>query len=435
MRRSWKRGKRLAKNDNPVTGKKRKKHSPPLGSARRRSSGFKTRCSGSTIQDKLAQKRTEFIQQTSAEMIELQAEIEQEQIRVQDMGEGRMYILLKRTTTEKIKSLQKRLTHIQTGRAIQEFDEKMKSFRKLQNRIERRLPSEATSASEKRKRTSRKPSTTRPSGNRRKSAAHHRDIRVSSCRSLDATFEVLADEIGDEFGHEEGAAPVLYVCNRNYCPSCETVLMQKLPAESALVCPDCGVQTSYLDSTAATTGHSDDRSFNQFAYCRANHFLQWLRACQGKESVTIPDTVLEGVCAELAKNRVRVEDITSKKVREVLKIMKQRKYYENVVLITSLLTGKKPPRFSPTVEQTLQRLFMKIQKPFEIAVRAICPERKNFLSYSYILTKLCTLIRDSIDPRWLTAFSCLKGKDKIYKSDKLWCHMCKQLNWRYYPSI
>ena len=211
--------------------------------------------------------------------------------------------------------------------------------------------------------------------------------------------------------------------------------MQKLPSESALACPECGVQTSYLDSTAAATGHADDRSFNQFAYCRTNHFLQWLRACQGKESVTIPDEVLRGVCQELAKNRVRVDDITSKKVRDALKVMKQRKYYENVVLITSLLTGKKPPRFSPTVEQTLQRLFMKIQKPFEVAVRAICPERKNFLSYSYILTKLCGLIRDSIDPRWLTAFNCLKGKDKIYKSDKLWCHMCRQLGWRYYPSI
>ena len=45
------------------------------------------------------------------------------------------------------------------------------------------------------------------------------------------------------------------------------------------------------------------------------------------------------------------------------------------------------------------------------------------------------LLRDSIDERWLTAWPSLKGKDKIYRSDKLWAHMCKQLGWKFYPSI
>ena len=116
-----------------------------------------------------------------------------------------MHILPKRILEEEIKRLDQQIVHIQEGHAVREFDEKMNSFDKLRSKIESRIPAVGSAGSnKKRKKTSsRKMSTARPSGNRRKSAAHYRDIRVSSRRTTDPTFEVLVDEIGDEFGREE----------------------------------------------------------------------------------------------------------------------------------------------------------------------------------------------------------------------------------------
>ena len=435
MRRNWKRSRV------PNTSCKRKKRLSSPRRASRRSTTSSSSSQSHEIHETLSRKRSEYIEKTTKE---LQA-IAEQRVRLSEelaaLGEQRMYILPKRILQQQLSEADKRAQFIHSGTALVEFDQKMNAFKKVHRRIENRS-ARAQNSEPPAKRQRKKPSVPRPSGNRRKSAAHNRDIRVSSSNcTRDPTFSVLLDEIEGEFGDEgdvedPGAgAPVLYICNRNYCPDCQTVLMQKLPSESVLACPECGVSTSYIDSTAASTGHSDDRSFNQFAYCRTNHFLQWLRACQGKESVTVPEHIIEGVCAELHKRRMRVEEITSKKIRECLKTMRQRKYYEHVVLITSLLSGRTPPRFTPQIERTLRRLFQKIQKPFEIAVAAICPERKNFLSYSFILTKLCGLLRDSIDARWLTAWPSLKGKDKIYRSDRIWAHVCRQLGWRFNPSI
>jgi len=436
MRRTWKRN-RIPNS----AGRKRKQRSSPKRESRRSATSTSQ---SKEIRDILQKKRTEFIEKTTNELNGLVEKHAAMQAELNALGEHRMYILPRRILQSDIQSTYARILHIQGGEALVDFDAKMTAFKHVKRTIDRRrarAPVQLTTHKRTKKETSASHTT-----NRRKSAAHNRDIRVSSSNhTKDTTFDVLMDEIEGEFGNdvvgdgddgEEGSPPaILYVCNRNYCPDCETVLMQKLPSESALACPQCGVSTSYLDSTAASTGHNDDRSFNQFSYSRSNHFLQWLRACQGKESVTIPDEILKGVCRELAKRRVQPGDITSRKIRECLKAMRKRKYYEHVVLITSLLSGKIPPRFTPQVERTLQRLFQRVQRPFTIAVAALCPERKNFLSYSFILTKLCGLLRDSIDERWLTAWPSLKGKDKIYRSDKLWAHMCKQLGWKFYPSV
>ena len=141
----------------------------------------------------------------------------------------------------------------------------------------------------------------------------------------------------------------------------------------------------------------------------------WLKSIQGKESATIPERILSGVENQLAWKRIKPEHVTPKRVRDALKVMKESKYYDNCVLITSLITGKDPPRFTPVVGKTLIELFMKIQDPFALACKALDPKRKNFLSYSYVALKLCQILGDAVDKDWMARFPRLKGKDKLFK--------------------
>ena len=133
---------------------------------------------------------------------------------------------------------------------------------------------------------------------------------------------------------------------------------------------------------------------------------------------------------ELYRQRITdVSKITSKKVREVLKDLKYRKYYEHVTQIACKLTGRMPPRMTSHQEEQCRLMFMAIQSPFE----KHCPkDRKNFLSYSYCLYKFCELMGYD---EFLHCFSLLKGRDKLFKQDTIFKKICKELNWEFVPSI
>ena len=61
-----------------------------------------------------------------------------------------------------------------------------------------------------------------------------------------------------------------------------------------------------------------------------------------------------------------------------------------------------------------------------------CPEKKEFLSYSYVLHKFCELLElDDL----LEFFPLLKSREKLKQQDKIWINICKELQWQYIPSI
>ena len=79
-----------------------------------------------------------------------------------------------------------------------------------------------------------------------------------------------------------------------------------------------------------------------------------------------------------------IQNITPKQVREILKKLDYNKYYEHIPHVINVLNGKKAPVLSRQEEEHLRSLFKEIQLPFS----KNCPQdRKNFLSYSYVLHK------------------------------------------------
>ena len=84
----------------------------------------------------------------------------------------------------------------------------------------------------------------------------------------------------------------------------------------------------------------------------------------------------------------RIQNITPKQVREILKKLDYNKYYEHIPHVINVLNGKKAPVLSRQEEEHLRSLFKEIQLPFS----KNCPQdRKNFLSYSYVLHKFSSI--------------------------------------------
>ena len=343
---------------------------------------------------------------------EIEQEIKDTEKELKKMGIGRHNIRPKRILNQKLKDLEQK----KNDYCNYDMD-------KIKSVLEKKRPVKVLPVRKKIKQSS--------DDNRRRPSSHSRVIKVSRDKKNDNS-DIMVEDLVTEL-HSINYVPPVYVSFSGSCSECGGQ-MQKLPTESTVVCAECGMSIPYLDSTARSSNHGDERSFPSFSYKKINHFRDWLKSVQAKESTTISQEILQKVCKKCSEQRIKPEDLTPKKVREILKSCKLRKYYENSVLIYSLLTGVEAPRFKPEVEAKLETMFMQIAVPFEKAVKEVAPERKNFLSYAFVCFKFVQLLPD-VDQRWLQSFALLKGRDKLYRQDQIWKNICKQLNWKFHPSV
>lgn len=122
-------------------------------------------------------------------------------------------------------------------------------------------------------------------------------------------------------------------------------------------------------------------------------------------------------------------DLQPKKIKEILKRLKQNKYYEHIPHIINKLNGIPIPHFEPELEEKLRNMFRQIQGSF---LRHSPRARKNFMSYSYVLHKFLQLLgRDE----YLSAFPLLKSRDKLMLQDQIFQKICEDLNWQFIKSL
>ena len=254
--------------------------------------------------------------------------------------------------------------------------------------------------------------------------------RVEEPTSGPPQFKSINDTYAIPVTTQRNGAPMtIYLASTDICNICQTQMLMIGP-ESLLSCPTCGRTRQYLDATSASTAYGEEVEFSSFSYKRSNHFQEWLNSFQAKETTEIPDDVFQRVMNSLFSQRINdPSKITTKKVREILKDLKLRKYYEHVTQITCRLNGQKPPRMTPEQEEQCRLMFMAIQGPFE---KHCPPDRKNFLSYSYCLYKFCELMAYD---EFLPCFALLKGRDKLFRQDSIFRKICQELHWEFIPSI
>ena len=255
-------------------------------------------------------------------------------------------------------------------------------------------------------------------------------VRLKS-HSMTDHGKLVKKTILDEFNQEFNIAKLpLYMVTGDSCPFCKDGQMRNLGGCTEASCSTCGCTIPTHDTSSKSMGYGDDVDYPSFCYKRVNHFTEWLNSFQAKETTIIPDSVIDEIMTRLYIERFRdIDKLTPSIIREVLKKLGHRKYYENTTLICCLLTGRKPPRLHRQAENQLKSMFLAIQLPFEM----FCPaDRKNFLSYSYCLYKFCELI--GLDG-FLSCFSLLKGRDKLYKQDQIFEKICRFLDWEFLPSV
>ena len=167
-----------------------------------------------------------------------------------------------------------------------------------------------------------------------------------------------------------------------------------------------------------------------FAYKRSNHFNEWLSQIQAHEKTDISPELFDRLLAEIKKERItNLSLLTPEKIRAYLKKLGYNKYYEHIPYIICRLNGKKPPKITPEIEEKLRQMFKEIQEPF---IKHRPKNRKNFLSYSYVLHKFVELLSHD---ELLVLFPLLKSREKLHEQDLIWAAVCKELKWEFIKSV
>jgi hypothetical protein len=230
-------------------------------------------------------------------------------------------------------------------------------------------------------------------------------------------FEKYCQRIeGFRIKHDDGSSRI------KYCIDCNIEKILDM-SESAYICQCCGdSEVIILD---------DDHQIKDYSpYRRLNHFREWLNQFQAKQTPDIPENVFIDIVKELNKNRIVDLSILNKQnMKNILKKLKYNIYYEHIAYIINKLNNLPPPKITRDMEKLFISMFYNIQEPWELYKQ---PERKNFLSYSYVLHKFCELLE--LD-HLLDHFPLHKDPNKIMENDMIWEKICKYLNWEYISSF
>ena len=137
--------------------------------------------------------------------------------------------------------------------------------------------------------------------------------------------------------------------------------------------------------------------------------------------------IIESLFKERIKNK---EQVTYDRIKGYLKKNGLQKMYEHIPAIMYKICGTSPPEISRELEAQLSKMFEEIQGPYEAHMP---PGRKNFLSYGYCIFKMCQLLgkEDILEPY----LPLLKSREKLYLQDKIFEKICRDLGWKFIPTI
>lgn len=227
-------------------------------------------------------------------------------------------------------------------------------------------------------------------------------------------------------------------CNRAdiYCENCNSAL---LPCNGFAVCYDCGMSKPMIQ-VADELGYKELQEIDyrpQFTYQKETHLEDWLRRFQAKEHKEIPMDILDKVVLEAHKQRIKdLSTLTEAQVKKYLKKLELNDYYDNVISIINRINKRPPFVLTQEVETKIKEMFQQIQAPFE---KYKDPNRKNMLSYSYLLHHFFLILGL---PEFSKYFFLLKSPDKLRQQDQTFKKIVEELAktdpktpWKFYPSI
>lgn len=221
--------------------------------------------------------------------------------------------------------------------------------------------------------------------------------------------------------------------------TCLTCKSNMITANGYSVCNNCGgcVPTLHCQGEMSYKELQDYDFRPAFTYDKMSHLEDWLKRFQSKENRAIPRDVVDRVILEAHKERIKdLNLLTEDKVKRFLKKLQLNEYYDNVIGIINRINSRPPFKLTTEIENKIKSMFQQIQDPYE---KFKPKNRKNFLSYSYVLHKFFQILGLH---EFVKYFPLLKSSDKLRQQDEIFKKIVTEMaqkdnsvRWVFYPSI
>jgi ribosomal protein L37AE/L43A len=205
-----------------------------------------------------------------------------------------------------------------------------------------------------------------------------------------------------------------------YCNECNS---PRLNIESGcFVCTECGKTENMISYTP------DEYQFKKYIpYHKVTHLKKRLKEFQNREPNKVPDNIITIIINEMNIRNISTENCTIEEIHRILKFKKLPEYYNNIHQIHCDITNKQAMYIPQQIEEIIIEMFKRIKPIFKI----LCPNRRNFLNYSYLLNKIFQILDK---PDIAKCFPLLKIENNLLKHDEIFKQICDKLNWKFYPS-
>jgi hypothetical protein len=220
------------------------------------------------------------------------------------------------------------------------------------------------------------------------------------------------------------------------CSSCKSSM---ITANGYAVCNTCGdcVATLHCQGEMSYKELQDYDYRPAFTYDKMSHLEDWLKRFQSKENRAIPRDIVDRVILEAHKERIKdLNLLTEDKVKRYLKKLQLNEYYDNVIGIINRINSRPPFKLTTEIENKIKSMFQQIQDPYE---KFKPKNRKNFLSYSYVLHKFFQILGLHEFTKY---FPLLKSSDKLRQQDEIFKKIVNEMaekdrsvRWVFFPSI
>jgi hypothetical protein len=206
------------------------------------------------------------------------------------------------------------------------------------------------------------------------------------------------------------------------CTECGSQNLATPSDEVFMVCGDCGVFTTYtagptLDELRLNVSiHQTSSLEYRRTYKRKTHLLSILYQLSGLSKTDIPSAV-----GELVMNTNNWADIERQ--------LTEKKLFGYVRNARNLYNEKNKldQAYNRDVFTTCVRLFSEIDRIWTRIQPRVAPTRKSFLSYAYVLDKICERMGWDRIRKDLKPIKCAKIKETL---DRYWKEIVCRINWK-----
>jgi hypothetical protein len=223
------------------------------------------------------------------------------------------------------------------------------------------------------------------------------------------------------------------------CNNCNIDLIIDESNDTLMNCKMCGYTiTVFNTDTPLSYKESQDYIYkSKFMYDKKSHLIEWLSRITSSENKAIPQELIDRIMIEIEKEKITdLKTLNEKRIKKYLKKINMTSYYDNTISIINRINGRAPFKLTEQIIEKLHEMFQKTRPLFEKYKKK---DRRNFFSYSFLLTQFFKILDLQEFTYYLPK---LKSQDKIREQDEIFEKIVKELapidksiNWKFFSSV